>query len=255
MCELLGMSASVPTDINFSLSGLIPRGGQTGPHKDGWGITFYEGRGCRTFKEHKPCYQSPIARFVQEYPIKSEAVIAHIRQANRGDVLLENTHPFTRELWGRNWTYAHNGQLEGYKKLPVGHYRPIGKTDSEWVFCWILYQLAEKYPKKPTNWLTVYRFIAKLADQLKLMGVLNMLISDGQYMMAYCSTDLHWLTRKAPFGKAKLLDNDIEIDFQQHTQTTDIVSVIATKPLTGNENWHRIQPGSFVLFHFGKRIL
>lgn len=25
MCELLGMSASVPTDINFSLSGLIPR--------------------------------------------------------------------------------------------------------------------------------------------------------------------------------------------------------------------------------------
>lgn len=46
------MSANVPTDINFSLSGLIPRGGQTGPHKDGWGIIFYEGRGCRrTFKD------------------------------------------------------------------------------------------------------------------------------------------------------------------------------------------------------------
>lgn len=30
MCELLGMSANVPTDINFSLSGLIPRGGKTG---------------------------------------------------------------------------------------------------------------------------------------------------------------------------------------------------------------------------------
>ena len=27
MCELLGMSANVPTDIHFSLSGLIPRGG------------------------------------------------------------------------------------------------------------------------------------------------------------------------------------------------------------------------------------
>lgn len=53
MCELLGMSANVPTDINFSLSGLIPRGGKTGPHKDGWGITFYEGLGCRTFKIHK----------------------------------------------------------------------------------------------------------------------------------------------------------------------------------------------------------
>ena len=106
MCELLGMSANVPTDINFSLSGLIPRGGKTGPHKDGWGITFYEGLGCRTFKDPQASAVSPVARFVQEYPIKSHAVIAHIRQANRGNVSLENTHPFTRELWGKNWTYA-----------------------------------------------------------------------------------------------------------------------------------------------------
>lgn len=40
MCELLGMSANVPTDINFSLKIVLPRGGKTGPHKDGWGITF-----------------------------------------------------------------------------------------------------------------------------------------------------------------------------------------------------------------------
>ncbi len=44
MCELLGMSANVPTDICFSFTGLIQRGGNTGPHKDGWGITFYEAK-------------------------------------------------------------------------------------------------------------------------------------------------------------------------------------------------------------------
>lgn len=60
MCELLGMSANVPTDIHFSLSGLIPRGGKTGPHKDGWGITFYEGMGCRTFKDARACCNSPL---------------------------------------------------------------------------------------------------------------------------------------------------------------------------------------------------
>ena len=108
MCELLGMSANVPTDICFSFSGLVQRGGGTGPHKDGWGITFYEGKGCRTFKDPQPSFQSPIAKLVQDYPIKSCSVIAHIRQANRGEVALENTHPFTRELWGRHWTYAHN---------------------------------------------------------------------------------------------------------------------------------------------------
>jgi glutamine amidotransferase len=120
MCELLGMSANVPTDICFSFTGLVQRGGGTGPHKDGWGITFYEGKGCRTFKDPQPSFNSPIAKLVQDYPIKSHSVIAHIRQANRGEVALENTHPFTRELWGRNWTYAHNGQLSGYKSLETG---------------------------------------------------------------------------------------------------------------------------------------
>ena len=67
MCELLGMSANVPTDICFSFSGLVQRGGGTGPHKDGWGITFYEGKGCRTFKDPQPSFQSPIAKLVQEF--------------------------------------------------------------------------------------------------------------------------------------------------------------------------------------------
>jgi predicted glutamine amidotransferase len=40
MCELLGMSANVPTDIVFSFTGLMQRGGRTGPHRDGWGIAF-----------------------------------------------------------------------------------------------------------------------------------------------------------------------------------------------------------------------
>ena len=44
MCELLGMSANVPTDIYFSFAGLVRRGGETGPHGDGWGIAFYDGK-------------------------------------------------------------------------------------------------------------------------------------------------------------------------------------------------------------------
>ena len=117
MCELLGMSANVPTDICFSFSGLLERGGNTGPHKDGWGITFYEGKGCRTFKDPEPSCTSEIAKLVKAYPIKSVSVISHIRQGNRGRTCLENTHPFTRELWGREITYAHNGQLSNYQDL------------------------------------------------------------------------------------------------------------------------------------------
>lgn len=38
MCELLGMSANTPTDLCFSFTGLTQRGGNTGPHSDGWGV-------------------------------------------------------------------------------------------------------------------------------------------------------------------------------------------------------------------------
>ena len=96
MCELLGMSANVPTDIVFSFTGLMQRGGRTGPHRDGWGIAFYEGRGLRLFQDPTASSESEVAQLVQRYPIKSEVVIGHIRQANVGKVCLANTHPFVR---------------------------------------------------------------------------------------------------------------------------------------------------------------
>ena len=181
---------------------------------------------------------------VQDYPIKSCAVVSHIRRANRGEVALENTHPFTRELWGRNWTYAHNGQLKGYRQLDTGTFRPVGQTDSEYAFCWLLHQLALKYPRTPSQWPAVFRYIGLLASQLRKKGVFNMLLSDGRFVMAYCSTNLYWITRRAPFGKATLLDQDVEIDFQQQTTPNDVVTVIATQPLTANETGTRLSRAS-----------
>ena len=75
MCELLGMSANVPTDICFSFAGLMHRGGHTGPHADGWGIAFYEDKGCRAFLDPGASADSPIARFLREHSIKSLVTI------------------------------------------------------------------------------------------------------------------------------------------------------------------------------------
>ena len=150
------MSANVPTDICFSFTGLIQRGGKTGPHSDGWGIVFYEGKGYRTFKEPNPSVSSRLADIVSSYPIKSCAVISHIRQANVGEVNLVNTHPFTREIWGRYWTFAHNGQLADTEQLDTGHFLPVGDTDSERAFCWLLAQLHQRFPVEPPDMQPVF---------------------------------------------------------------------------------------------------
>ena len=59
MCELLAMSANTPTDLCFSFTGLTRRGGQTGPHKDGWGVAFYEGKGVRAFHDADASGRAP----------------------------------------------------------------------------------------------------------------------------------------------------------------------------------------------------
>jgi len=253
MCELLGMSANVPTDVCFSFTGLIRRGGVTGPHKDGWGITFYEGKGCRTSLEPKAGAYSEIAQLVQKYPIKSKLVIAHIRRANIGAVCLENTHPFTRELWGENWTFAHNGRLKGIKKKKLNFYKPIGTTDSEHAFCWILDSIRRRFRHKPSGKI-LHSLISHLLDELNELGISNVLLSDGRRLYAYCSTTLSWITRQAPFGRASLIDKDWQVDFQKETSAKDVVTVIATRPLTSNEHWDVISPGELKVFLDGKLI-
>lgn len=251
MCELLGMNCNVPTDIRFSFSGLIQRGGRTGEHRDGWGIAFYEGRGCRTFHDPKASSESEIASLVQSHSVKSLNVICHIRKATNGRICLANTHPFSRELWGRAWAFAHNGRLKGIKKWPLEFYHPIGTTDSEHAFCWIMDQIRKRYPKPPRSEAQLRRLIGELAEEVGRLGVFNMLLCDSEHLYCYCSTHLSWLTRRAPFGEASLIDTELTVDFAKETTPKDIVTVIATHPLTHQESWEVMEPGSMIVFRDG----
>jgi predicted glutamine amidotransferase len=253
MCELLGMSANVPTDIVFSFTGLMQRGGRTGPHRDGWGIAFYEGRGLRLFQDPAASSESEVAQLVQRYPIKSEVVIGHIRQANVGKVCLANTHPFVRELWGRNWCFAHNGQLTAGAPAPAAHYRPVGDTDSEAAFCDLLNRVRHEFPE-PVPVERLLPVLVQACAAYRERGVFNGLLSDGDWLFCFCSTKLVHITRRAPFGPARLKDVDVIVDFQAETTPDDVVTVIATEPLTEDETWSRYQPGEWGLWRKGECI-
>jgi len=44
------------------------------------------------------------------------------------------------------------------------------------------------------------------------------------------------------------------VDFKQETTANDIVTVIATQPLTDDETWHKMNPGEWQLFSLGESI-
>lgn len=120
MCQLLGMNCATPTDVTFSFTGFAARGGVTDHHADGFGVAFFEDKACRLFIDNQSAGTSPVAELVKRYPIKSKNVISHIRKATQGTVRLENCHPFMRELWGRHWIFAHNGDLKDFSPFLSG---------------------------------------------------------------------------------------------------------------------------------------
>ncbi|NBO32281.1 MAG: class II glutamine amidotransferase [Cyanobacteria bacterium WB6_1B_304] len=254
MCQLLGMNCNVPTDICFSFEGFCARGGKTDIHKDGWGIAFFEGLGCRIFLDDQPSVSSAIAQFIRQYPIRSMNVIAHIRKATIGPVGLENCHPFQRELWGHYWVFAHNGDLPTLVDDKTGFYRPVGQTDSERAFCHILNQLRAAFPNTQPPIDVLYSTLLQITQTIANHGIFNYLLSDGQYFFASCSTRLYYLIRQSPFTSAHLIDEDLTIDFSSLTSPHDRVAIIATSPLTDNEMWTAILPGELVVFREGTLV-
>ena len=247
MCQLLGMNCNTPTDVTFSFSGFARRGGQTDHHADGWGITFFEGRGVRHFIDHEPASTSPVAELIGRYPIKSRHVVAHIRKATEGAVALENCHPFVRELWGRYWVFAHNGTLKDFHPRLHGNFRPVGQTDSERAFCWLMQELAKSHVSVPSV-AELTLTLRELAPQIASHGSFNFLLSNGEALWAHCATNLYFVERSHPFAHAQLADEDLSVDFATVTAPGDRVAVVVTAPLTTNETWTQMKPGELRVF-------
>ena len=246
------MECNVPTDIVFSFSGLALRGGATGTHSDGWGLALYEGRAVRTFLEPAAAANSPLAQYIRQNPIKTLLAIAHVRKRTRGRVSLANTHPFVRELWGRHWTFAHNGTVRNVRKrVSTGRFEPIGDTDSEYAFCALLEALRRRFDDYPKSKLELWKAIGQAGAKIGKNGTFNFLLGDGRHLYARCATKLCYIIRKAPFKEATLADDDLTVDFAAVTTPKDRVAVIATTTLTRDEKWTIGVPGQMWVFEDG----
>ena len=244
MCQLLGMNGNTPTDIVFSFTGFSTRAEE---HKDGFGIAFFEGAGVRLFLDAQSARTSAVAEMIRRFPIRSDNVIAHIRKATQGRVALENTHPFSRELWGRYWVFAHNGDLKGFSPRLHASFHPVGSTDSELAFCWLMQELAKAHASLPPI-AELTATLRELVPAIAAFGSFNFMLSNGEALWAHCSTTLSYLVRQHPFRHARLQDDDISVNFAELTAPTDRVAVVATEPLTTDEAWFAFAPGELKVF-------
>lgn len=262
MCQLLAMNSSKPAALGFSFEGFAERGGRTGEHKDGWGIAFHSSDGCTLVTDHLAAIDSPLAASLRDNPVKARIIVAHIRKATHGRIALENSHPFTRQLWGKTWSFAHNGDLKTWQApVEANHelnheldYSASGDTDSERAFCHLLNGLRQRYPNGQPSRVEVFDVLQELSRAIATHGTFNFILSDGDTLYAHCSTHLHYVVREYPFSVAKLIDCERSIDFSQHNHLDDRIAVIATHPLTSNEEWIAFGAGELKMFVGGEVV-
>jgi glutamine amidotransferase len=144
-------------------------------------------------------------------------------------------------------------------------YQPVGDTDSEKMFCSILNALKAKFdtlPSLPVLYDYLRQLLTDIVSKDEEATILNCLLGCGQHVQFAYSwpgarpgssvwNGLYYVVREFPFQTTKLSDCDYDLDFSQVCDERDRVAVIATKPLTMNENWIEFNRGELILFDEG----
>lgn len=205
MCELLGVSSSIPRGLGHWLTPFRARGGAVADNPDGWGVAYWLGGHPKIEKSPEPGWNSDAFLHVADNLV-SDLVIAHVRKARHPPILsLENTHPFVHLCCGRAWVFAHNGLVAEVFDQPRAESScsPLGATDSEFAFCQLLAGIAGSYNHDDQqNWLHA---LNRLANAIATLGKFNFLLSDGRILIAYGHDRLHYLESSGVHGHRALI--------------------------------------------------
>ena len=118
------------------------------------------------------------------------------------------------------------------RTVALARFAPIGETDNEWAFCYLLDRLRKQFRSAPPSRAQLFDAVVRIGGELGERGSFNFLLSDGNVLIARCHTKLSYIVRKQPFSHATLSDADVTVDFTKVTSTRDRVAVIATVPVT-----------------------
>ncbi|HEU0032557.1 MAG TPA: class II glutamine amidotransferase [Kofleriaceae bacterium] len=261
MCELLAISARYPTTIRLSIAELARHGGDTGPHRDGWGVGFVQDRDALVIREPTAAATTRWLPCIDD--TRADAVIAHIRRATQGERMLRNTQPFARELGGHIHLFAHNGMLPGIERddrLATRRFRRVGDTDSEQAFCALLERIAPHWDAGVPPLELRLALVAEIAAELRALGPANFLYSDGDAIFAHAHRrrhddgtirppGLHVLCRSCSAHADGVGIPGIELPPTAQQE----VALLASVPLTG-EGWQALAEGEVVVLQRGRIV-
>ena len=263
MCDLLGMSFDVPINARISLD-VFQRQGKENP--DGWGVVYYQKSHLRLVKEPSPATNSTLFDFIERSTI-SKTYLCHVRRTTMGIRSYMNTHPFYRKLYvgsqRQEWAFAHNGTLETNEKINPRLYTPLGETDSERAFCYILEWIEENGIIAWDN-NSFSSLNALLREINNKTNTFNCLLTDGNRLFCYSDENqyndgLRYIKQESPFEKTDLIREDERLGSVEIRETSEENSsktsgyIIVTEKLT-DVDWIEFRAGELIVFNNGQIV-
>lgn len=229
MCQLLGLSSNKEVDIDLSLKEFRHRG-KSNFH--GWGFAFYSNGEWEVIKEPRSLANENIES--ELFKFRSKIIIGHVRLATCGVKNHKNTHPFNIG----KWVFVHNGtvsQIMKKNEFKLNTFKPLGETDSEYAFCYLLEKIGNNSDIKK-----IKEILELESENIKQNGRFNFLLSNGEALFAHGHDRLYFVQRKAPFDEVTLKDEEYTVNLAEIKAPDEKAILIATEPLTTDEPWERI---------------
>ncbi len=254
--DIVALSFDSPSSPSIQLK--LPEQVQTS-HPLGWGIAWYPNDRQGAIVSKDPAargLEAQMDAFSDWANFRSTVYFCKAQGAARGYTHHE-TQPFSRSFAGQDWIFLHNGDLD---KIRLGalhkdksrFLEPLGTTDSELAFCYLLGRMMETEARKLSD--VPNEMLLGWFQQLDPLGSADICISDGMTTACFCGTQSVrklYYSRVAPPEPQRTFNSSSALLYLGDPRDAHHTMLIVTSCRFDAGQWLAMQPGQLLVIRRG----
>ncbi len=230
-----------------------------GTHPLGWGVAWYPNDNQAAIVKKDPVARGTdiqLEKLADWEVFRSTVFFCKAKGAASGYTHHE-TQPFSRSFAGHDWLFMHNGDLDR-EQLAEMHtdksrfLEPVGNTDSELAFCYLLGKIIETEARKLAD--VPAETVLQWFEQLDALGSADMCLSDGLTVVSYHGTqsarELYYTRHSPPDQTLAFNSETMLLDLHDPRDTYRTAFMISSAPFDAG-SWLQMQPGQMLIVRRG----
>ena len=230
-----------------------------GTHPLGWGVAWYPNDNQAAIVKKDPAARGTdvmVEQLTDWNNLRSSVFFCKAKGAASGYTHHE-TQPFSRSFAGQDWLFMHNGDLDKQRlgelhKDKSRFLEPLGKTDSELAFVYLLGKVMETEARKLAD--VPNEVLLSWFDALDTLGSADMCISDGVTVACFygrkSDRKLYYSRLVPPNHAAEFNSETTQLKLSDPRDTFRTCLVVSSAPYDAGA-WLEMLPGQLLIARRG----